>query len=1479
MPAGTPVGRSSPHQRFSRMTTLRALRPTRGLIPILIALAFAIGAEPALAAPMAPVITNPSGSPSPLVTNSNSVTIAGTAQSGTTITIYDGATQLTNSVNTGGGGTWTYNATLAEGEHVITAWATSSGETSNPSVSRVVRVDKTAPPAPSITTPATASSISATKTPTISGTAEAASTVRVRDGSTVVGTATADEAGNWSVTTSALAEGSRTITATATDTAGNLSSASPAKTIKVDSVAPAAPVISTPSANPYYSAGTGVTIAGTAEPASSVTLYDGAALLATVTTNGSGNWSYSATLAQGTHIVTGWANDDAGNTSPASGSKEITVDTTAPAIAIAQPLNGSSIASPAPNIVFSVTELRPSGQTECRVDSGSWSTCSSGYPLASLSDGQHTFSVRLSDLSGNAGSASTTFTVDTVAPVAPSISSGPSGPIASTSASFAFSGEAGGSFQCQLDTIDSWTACSSAKSYSSLSQGVHTFRVRQVDAAGNAGVDANRTFLVDTVGPAASAMFGPTGTVGTTNTAVGFANAENPVTFSCSLDGAPSATCTSPASLSGLSNGPHSFTVIATDALGNVGSPATLNWTVDSSLFAVAITGGPVGTVTEPANSFTFDSTISSGTTYMCKVDGGSFSLCSSPYATGPLADGTHTFSVYAINDAQTSNTASANWTVDTTGPLVSVSSPGEGATVATNGGISFTASDAAGTPGTTCAIDSDTPAPCGSPFPYSGLSGGAHSVKIVATDPVGNTSSFVRHFNVEATSPETTIDSGPLAITQSTNATFLFSSSKMPSTFECQLDGGSVAPCASGVAFNGLSEGSHSFFVRAIDEFGNVDPTAAGHVWQVDNTGPVAPSITSPVANLVTSNATPTISGLAEPGSTVTVRREGPVTLGTATADGSGNWQLAQNPTLTEGAHTLTATSTDLAGNVSGVSEARSITIDTTVPSVAISSPAASAVTADSTPAISFTASDSTGVSISCGIDGGDFEVCSSPWTIATALDDGVHTASVLATDGAGNQNAASVSFVVDTTAPGAPVILVPASDGSVGDTTPTITGLAEIGSSVTVVIDGSTACEATATDSGTWSCSAENALNAGEHTLSAHASDTAGNTSPSTTERSFTVDLIPPDAPSLIAPSLASTIANSAPPVVGNSEPYASVSIVIDGHVAGEATANDVGLWSWSPPRLADGPHSVHAIARDAAGNASDPSSTVNFTIDTTAPAGNVTQRSGGARPVFDIGSNDASAGSSCVLDSAPATQCGSSFSPATDLNPGTHTLVVTWIDAIGNRSQQTVTFVVSLADIDPLPSACFAKGVLITDLVASGSKVTIRGFARLSHRGERVTVRYQPKSSKIAGSATVQTDGSFVVKIKAPKKSLWTSAKTRYRATVGKESTPWTALARRVRSVTASYSGGKLTVKGTLTKPLLPGANAAITARVGCGSFKSLGSTPIKSNGTFSVTMPYPQSPGVAFVKVDSVVSSGGKRPKPVRTSSFLIPVIIR
>ena len=103
---------------------------------------------------------------------------------------------------------------------------------------------------------------------------------------------------------------------------------------------------------------------------------------------------------------------------------------------------------------------------------------------------------------------------------------------------------------------------------------------------------------------------------------------------------------------------------------------------------------------------------------------------------------------------------------------------------------------------------------------------------------------------------PQTTILTNPPALTNSTAATFTFSSTEV-GTFECKLDGGAFALCGSPQTYNGLTDGNHSFQVRAKDLANNTDPTPATFSWTIDIVPPDTTITANPPATTNSTSAT----------------------------------------------------------------------------------------------------------------------------------------------------------------------------------------------------------------------------------------------------------------------------------------------------------------------------------------------------------------------------------------------------------------------------------------------------------------------------------------------------------------------------------------------------------------------------------------------------------------------------------------------
>lgn len=186
-------------------------------------------------------------------------------------------------------------------------------------------------------------------------------------------------------------------------------------------------------------------------------------------------------------------------------------DTTAPDTSITSGPAGPTTATTA-SFGFSASERNST--FSCRLDGGSWGSCSSPRAYAGLGLGAHTFYVRARDAAGNvdASPAVRSWTVqapppppppaDTTAPET-TISSGPSGVTTATEATFSFAANEEATFECKLDDAG-WVGCASPVSYANLAGGAHRFSVRATDAAGNVdSTPASGAWTVEAAAPTA----------------------------------------------------------------------------------------------------------------------------------------------------------------------------------------------------------------------------------------------------------------------------------------------------------------------------------------------------------------------------------------------------------------------------------------------------------------------------------------------------------------------------------------------------------------------------------------------------------------------------------------------------------------------------------------------------------------------------------------------------------------------------------------------------------------------------------------------------------------------------------------------------------------------------------------------------------------------------------------------------------------
>jgi hypothetical protein len=322
------------------------------------------------------------------------------------------------------------------------------------------------------------------------------------------------------------------------------------------------------------------------------------------------------------------------------------------------------------------------------------------------------------------------------------ITAEPPAATSSSTATFSFAAaERNVTFTCSLDGRP-FRLCSSPASYAGLAPGAHTFALSATDEAGNTASAGSYSWTVDTHAPVATITSPNPATTSATSATFSFVADEPAVSFECGLDGAAFAACTSPATFSGLASGAHSFSVRAIDAARNVGPPAPLvSWTVDTRAPAVTVSSDRPATTNATSVTFTFKAD-KSPVTFACQLDAGALAACTSPKAYVRLAEGRHTFLVRATDSLGNVGTTKYTWTIDVTGPTVTITSapPNPVWTTSSSGANATFAFSAGEAPVVfTCRLDSSPPAACSSPRTYTAVPPGQHTFTVWATDTVGN--------------------------------------------------------------------------------------------------------------------------------------------------------------------------------------------------------------------------------------------------------------------------------------------------------------------------------------------------------------------------------------------------------------------------------------------------------------------------------------------------------------------------------------------------------------------------------------------------------------------------------------------------------------------------------------------------------------------------------------------------------------------
>ncbi|MBC7951111.1 MAG: DUF4347 domain-containing protein [Rhodospirillaceae bacterium] len=1117
-------------------------------------------------APSAPDMTadTDSGVNTDNLTNDTTPTFTGTAEANSTVKLYDtnGTTEIGSGTADGTTGVWSITTSvLGAGAHTVTAKATdAAGNTSVASTGLAITIDATASAptgldlAAASDTATNTDNITSVTTPVISGGgAEVGATVTLydSDGTTALGSATADESGNWSITSSTLSAGTHTLTTKQTDIAGNVSAASSSLSVTVDTsaAAPSAPDMTvgtdlgSSSTDNITSTNTPI-FTGTAEANSTVRLYDtdGTTEIGSGTADGSGNWSITTSaLSAGAHTVTAKQTDPAGNVSAASTGLAITIDATAPSAPSAPDMSAGTDSGVNTDNTTNDTTPTFTGTAEANSTvklydtdgtteigsgtadgSGNWSITTSA-----LGVGAHTVTVKATDTAGNTSSASTglAITIDTSASAptgldlaAASDTATNTDNITSVTTPVINGGGAESGATVTLYDSDGTTALGSATAdgsgnwsitSSTLSAGTHTLTTKQTDIAGNVSVaSSSLSVTVDATAP--SAPSAPDMTAGTdsgvntdnktndtTPTFTGTAEANSTVKLydtdgtteigSGTADGSGNWSITT----SALSNGAHTVTAKASDAAGNTSVVSTgLSVTIDtlvptdmalSSSTTALASGATVGTLSATdatgGDTFTYSLVNDTGTPAN-SANNGSFTIVGGTLQVGGSAITVGTYKVNVRVTDAAGNTYDKPYTITAVDiPVVSSINRTAAAAAATKGtgGLDYTVTFNQTVDG----VDASD---------FSVVKGAGVSGTATITVTAGNPGDNAYTVHVAGLSGDGVV--------------------------ELDMNASSTGIVASSNGTTAIGGGYTAGQTYTLDNTANALSTP-----DMDAGSDSGPSNT----DNITSTTTPVISGGgAEVGATVTLYdTDGTTSLGTAIVDGSGIWSITTSA-LGVGAHTLTAKQVDTLGNTSTVSSGLAVTIDT-----AVAAP--------------------------------------SGLALATASNSGS------------------------------------TSDTITNVTTPTFTGTAEANSTIRLYdTDGTTQIgTATADGSGNWSITSS-ALGAGAHTVTAKQTDTAGNTSSASTGLSVTIDTTAPNAPTGLTLSVPTVTAGGAVQVSGSAEADSTVTIYANGVSVGTATADGAGAWTLSTTTLPVGTLIITAKATDAAGNQGVASGVANVTVN---------------------------------------------------------------------------------------------------------------------------------------------------------------------------------------------------------------------------------------------------------------------------------------
>ena len=1282
-------------------------------------------------------------------------------------------------------------APLAEGDYSVTATATDSNGNSASVTDNNGIVDTVPPvisldalDSNNDTTPTISGTtdLAAGESVTLSITDNAGNTQTV--------TATVDANGNFTVDVpAALAEGDYTVTATATDDAGNSASANATGTI--DTTAPTLTLDPQGLGNDATPTISGSTDLAEGSVVSLViTDSAGNIQTVTATVDAAGNFTIDVptALAEGSYSVEATATDEAGNSTSVLDNSGV-IDITPPELNLAEltpennntPTISGTTNLPAGAIV-TLTVVDSAGNTQTFAATVQTNGSFSANVPSPLVEGDYTVTATAQDAAGNQGSDSETGgSVDTTAPV---ITLDPLGtgndntPTISGNTDLAAGSTVTITVTDSVGTVQTFTATVDANGDFSadvpnpMADGNFDVTATATDAADNTATDtvsgdinsAAPTLSLDPLGSGNDTTPTISGNTdlapGSTVTLTVTDSAGNTQTFSAIVQGDGSFTADVPAS---LPEGDYSVTATATDGAGNSASVTENGGNIDTTAPSITIDTQGLGNDATPSISGTTD--LNAGDTVSISVTDNAGNTQTftaivqndgtySADVPADLVEGSFSVTVTATDDAGNSATAiDNNGVIDTAAPTVTLDAQGltndatptiSGTTdLAAGNTVSINVTDSLGNTQTFTAIvqgngsfSADVPVD---------LAEGDYTVEVTATDDAGNQNTAVdNNGTIDTTPPVINLD--PVA--SGNDATPILSgTTDLPEGATITLvvtdAGGNVQNLTATVNADGtfsvevpsaLVDGDYDVSVSASD--------AAGNSTTVSDSGNInasAPDITLDALGQ-TNDATPLISGTtnAPVGATVTLTvtdSVGAVQTFTTTVQGDGTFSASVPSDLAEGSYTVVAEVTDGAGNTGSDSETGGV-VDTTSPAIDVAGPG---VGNDATPTISGTTDQPAGSTVSITItdNAGNIQTLTATVQgdgsfsvdVPATLAEGNYTVQATVVDEAGNTASDAETGVIDTISP----VITLDEPSAVSDSTPTISGTVDLpqGSTVQItVVDsaGNTQVfSALVTAGGVFSADVPAAMAEGNFTVSATATDEAGNST--TDNEAGVVDTLVPT----LTIDVADTTNDATPLITGTTdEPAGSVVTILVTDSAGatqtlSAVVQTDGSFSISPGTdLAEGDFTVSATISDEAGNTATASDAGS--IDTTAPTINLdAQGTGNDTTPAITGSTDLSPGSSVtitVTDSAGAEQ---TFTAIVDsvgnfsadvpnaMADGNFNVTATATDAAGNTASDTTSGNINTAvpnlTLDPLGTGNDTTPTMSgTTDIAPGSTVSI-------------------------------------------------------------------------------------------------------------------------------------------------------------------------